>query len=92
MRRAVLMLMKSLGAESTMLVEMRVRALQCNRQLYIESQYSVAGPDGCAIDFETSAVGTRVSGNYISHSWGAGVMVFGHTVRTLCMYFYLAPC
>jgi hypothetical protein len=38
------------------------------------------GPDGCAIDFETSAVGTVVSGNYISHSWGAGIMVFGHTV------------
>ena len=42
---------------------------------------SPLGPDGCAIDFETSAVGTVVSGNYISHSWGAGIMVFGHTVR-----------
>eukprot|EP00035_Acanthoeca_spectabilis_P028398 m.470483 g.470483 ORF g.470483 m.470483 type:complete len:536 (+) comp29849_c0_seq1:242-1849(+) len=37
-----------------------------------------AAPDGCAIDFETNATGTQVAGNYISDSYGAGVMVFGH--------------
>ena len=36
------------------------------------------GPDGCAIDFETSASGVAVEGNTIFKSWGAGIMVFGH--------------
>jgi hypothetical protein len=36
------------------------------------------GPDGCAIDFETSASGVVVDGNTIFKSWGAGIMVFGH--------------
>eukprot|EP00040_Diaphanoeca_grandis_P028430 m.164696 g.164696 ORF g.164696 m.164696 type:complete len:664 (+) comp31351_c1_seq2:173-2164(+) len=36
------------------------------------------GPDGCAIDFETSASGVVVEGNTIFKSWGAGIMVFGH--------------
>ena len=36
------------------------------------------GPDGCAIDFETSSSGVRVDGNTIFKSWGAGIMVFGH--------------
>lgn len=35
-------------------------------------------PDGCAMDFETNATATVVSDNYISHSYGAGIMVFGH--------------
>ena len=30
------------------------------------------GPDGCAIDFETSSSGVRVDGNTIFKSWGAG--------------------
>ena len=37
------------------------------------------GPDGCAIDFEDSSDGVSVIGNYISHSWGAGVMIFAGT-------------
>lgn len=37
-----------------------------------------AGPDGCAIDFETSAVGFAIRGNTIYRSWGGGIMVFGH--------------
>jgi len=36
------------------------------------------GPDGCAIDFETSASGTTIANNTIYHSWGGGVMIFGH--------------
>jgi len=40
------------------------------------------GPDGCAIDFETSATGVVLSGNTISHSWGAGVMIFGHATTS----------
>jgi hypothetical protein len=36
------------------------------------------GPDGCAIDFETSSSGVAVEGNTIFKSWGAGIMVFGH--------------
>lgn len=36
------------------------------------------GPDGCAVDFETSASGFRVAGNTFYKSWGAGVMIFGH--------------
>lgn len=37
------------------------------------------GPDGCAIDFEDSSDGVSVIGNYISHSWGAGIMIFAGT-------------
>ena len=39
-------------------------------------------PDGCAVDFETNATGTIVEGNYFDHSYGAGVMVFGHADRS----------
>ena len=39
---------------------------------------AIGGPDGCAIDFETSANGVRVDGNVVERSWGAGIMVFGH--------------
>ena len=35
------------------------------------------GPDGCAVDFETSATGFVLRGNTFYESWGAGVMVFG---------------
>jgi hypothetical protein len=38
-----------------------------------------SAPDGCAIDFETDATATTVAGNYISSSFGAGVMVYGHS-------------
>jgi hypothetical protein len=38
----------------------------------------MGGPDGCAIDFETDAVGFTIRGNTISRSFGAGLMVFGH--------------
>jgi len=38
----------------------------------------IGGPDGCAIDFETSASGTKIEGNTISKSYGGGVMIFGH--------------
>eukprot|EP01084_Bolivina_argentea_P215206 365345_1 len=34
--------------------------------------------DGCSIDFETHAVGSKVIGNYIHDSYGAAIMVFGH--------------
>eukprot|EP00040_Diaphanoeca_grandis_P026108 m.145642 g.145642 ORF g.145642 m.145642 type:complete len:636 (-) comp30448_c5_seq1:263-2170(-) len=37
-----------------------------------------AGPDGCSVDFETSASGFVVKGNTFYRSWGAGVMIFGH--------------
>lgn len=37
------------------------------------------GPDGCAVDFETSASGFLLKGNTFYRSWGAGVMVFGHS-------------
>jgi hypothetical protein len=37
------------------------------------------GPDGCAFDFETGATGFEISGNYFSRSWGAGIMIFGHS-------------
>lgn len=40
------------------------------------------GPDGCAIDFETACGGVLVSGNYITHSYGAGIMVFDHDTRS----------
>lgn len=38
-----------------------------------------AAPDGCAFDFETASEGFLVSGNTFYRSWGAGVMVFGHS-------------
>jgi len=41
-----------------------------------------AGPDGCAVDFETSASGFLLSGNTFFRSWGAGVMVFGHSTTS----------
>jgi hypothetical protein len=41
-----------------------------------------AGPDGCAVDFETSASGFTLSGNTFYRSWGAGVMVFGHATTS----------
>lgn len=41
-------------------------------------EYQPGGPDGCSIDFETNATGVTFHGNYISRSFGAGIMVFGH--------------
>ncbi|EGD75792.1 hypothetical protein PTSG_07910 [Salpingoeca rosetta] len=41
-----------------------------------------AGPDGCAIDFETSAMGFAIRGNTIYRSWGGGIMVFGHATTS----------
>lgn len=41
-------------------------------------EYQPGGPDGCAVDFETNATGVRFIDNYVSHAFGAGVMVFGH--------------
>lgn len=41
-----------------------------------------AGPDGCAVDFETSASGFLLQGNTFYRSWGAGVMVFGHSTTS----------
>ena len=38
--------------------------------------------DGCAIDFETAANDIVVRGNTFARSWGAGVMVFGHTTTS----------
>ena len=40
------------------------------------------GPDGCAIDFETAADGMTVRDNFIHHSWGAGIMVLGHSTTS----------
>jgi hypothetical protein len=41
-----------------------------------------AGPDGCAIDFETQADGVQVVDNYIHHAWGSGIMVLGHSTTS----------
>jgi hypothetical protein len=41
-------------------------------------EYQPGGPDGCSIDYETNATGVLFHGNYISRSFGAGIMVFGH--------------
>lgn len=41
-----------------------------------------SGPDGCAFDFETAATGFEVSGNTFSRSFGAGIMVFGHSTTS----------
>ena len=48
-----------------------------NCDLNARGEYEAA-PDGCAIDFETGATGFNISGNTISHSFGGGIMVFGH--------------
>lgn len=45
-------------------------------------EFEPGGPDGCAIDFETSAQGTVVAGNYIHDSYGAGIMVLGHSTTS----------
>jgi hypothetical protein len=37
------------------------------------------GPDGCAIDLEDSSTGVVLSGNYISKSFGAAIMLFAGT-------------
>lgn len=45
------------------------------------------GPDGCSIDFETQSTGVQVRGNYIHHSYGAGIMVMGHTTTSTELLF-----
>ena len=47
-------------------------------EISYRGEYQPGGPDGCAIDFETNATGVTLEGNYIAHSYGAGIMVFGH--------------
>lgn len=42
----------------------------------------MGGPDGCAVDFETSASGFTISGCTFSRSFGAGIMVFGHATTS----------
>jgi hypothetical protein len=48
-----------------------------DNEIFLRGEYP-NGPDGCAIDLETSATGVLFSQNYIAHSTGAGIMVFGH--------------
>lgn len=40
------------------------------------------GPDGCAVDFETSATGFTVSGCTFFRSFGGGIMIFGHATTS----------
>ena len=40
------------------------------------------GPDGCSVDFETSADNTAIRGCYFYHSYGSGVMIFGHATTS----------
>ena len=49
-----------------------------DNEISFRGEYQPGGPDGCAIDFETNATGVMLARNYISRSFGAGVMVFGH--------------
>jgi len=37
------------------------------------------GPDGCGVDLEDSSSGVTLAGNYISRTWGAGIMLFAGT-------------
>ena len=46
-------------------------------------EFQPGGPDGCAIDFETAANGTRFEDNYVYRSFGAGIMVFGHATTSV---------
>ena len=39
-------------------------------------------PDGCGADFETNATGVLFARNFISRSFGAGIMIFGHVPRS----------
>eukprot|EP00943_MAST-04B_sp_MAST-4B-sp1_P003658 g3658.t1 len=52
-----------------------------NCDLNARGEYE-SGPDGCAIDFETGATGFNITGNTISHSFGGGIMVFGHATTS----------
>ena len=49
-----------------------------NNDFNQRSEYQ-SGPDGCAFDFETAATGFQVTGNTFSKSFGAGIMIFGHS-------------
>ena len=49
-----------------------------DNEISFRGEYQPGGPDGCAIDFETNATGVLIARNYISRSYGAGIMVFGH--------------
>ena len=42
----------------------------------------MGGPDGCALDFETSATAFTVQNCTFSHSYGSGIMVFGHATTS----------
>ena len=49
-----------------------------NNDFNARGEYT-GGPDGCAFDFETAATGFLIANNTFYRSWGAGVMIFGHT-------------
>ena len=49
-----------------------------DNEIGFRGEYQPGGPDGCAVDFETSATGVQFAENYVHHSFGAGIMVFGH--------------
>lgn len=49
-----------------------------DNEIGYRGEYQPGGPDGCAVDFETSATGVQFNENYVHHSFGAGIMVFGH--------------
>jgi hypothetical protein len=49
-----------------------------DNEISFRGEYEPGGPDGCAVDFETNATGVTLARNYISRSYGAGIMVFGH--------------
>jgi hypothetical protein len=49
-----------------------------NNDFNARGEYQL-GPDGCAFDFETAATGFQVTGNTFYKSFGAGIMIFGHS-------------
>lgn len=49
----------------------------------------VGGPDGCGIDLEDSSTGIVLARNYISRTYGAGIMLFAGTGPGRCAGIYL---
>lgn len=65
------------GTTDIIIGELNALSSIVDNEVTARGEYAGA-PDGCGVDFETNATGTLFARNYISRSWGAGVMVLGH--------------
>jgi hypothetical protein len=67
-----------LGTTDLIIQDMDASSSIVGNEIGWRGEFEPGGPDGCAVDFETRAVGFALTQNYIHDAYGSGIMVLGH--------------